>query len=557
MARLRSSRSSCGILTRVSEPALDWENDPNIKGYNGNPDIKRAGEVHNFTAEEVQEYVKCSKDIVYFVEKYVKIITLDYGMQLFEPYEYQERMLKAFEQNRFVINLLPRQTGKTTIVAAYILWYAIFTAEKSVGILANKEATAIEILDRIKRMFENLPHFLQPGVKEYNKKNVKLGNESNILAFATGSDAVRGRSFNFVYLDEFAFVDNADEFFASTYPVISSGKKTKVIITSTPNGMNLFYKLWMDAKMDRNSFAHIEVKWDEHPERDQEWRTETIRNIGLKRFRQEFECRFIGSTDTLIDGETLAAMVWDEAIVDDEYNMIYEEIDPEATYVMTVDVSEGAGVDYSVINVTNVSVMPYRQVHVWRSNTTPPMILPEIVERLGHKYNNAWVLVETNSIGGQVATMLYHDYEYDNIITTKIDQQDNVMSTGFSGRTDYGVRMTKKSKRVGCSNIKTLIENDMYVVKDFRTIEELQTFSRKRDSYEAEQGKNDDIVMTLVGFGWLSTQEYFTEFTHFDAKKTVLEKKLKSIEDDMVPMGFFHDATDDLEARGYPTEFLD
>lgn len=527
------------------------------RGYMGNPHIKRAGEIQSFTEEQVKEYVRCKEDILHFVKNYVKIITLDHGLQLFHPYDYQERMLEAFEEDRFVINLLPRQTGKTTVVAAYVLHYAIFHAEKSVGILANKEATAIEILDRVKRMFENLPRFLQPGVKEYNRKNVKLGNESNIMAFATGSDAVRGRSFNFIYLDEFAFVDNADEFFASTYPVISSGKTTKVIITSTPNGMNLFYKIWTDAKFERNSFRPIKVEWDEHPDRDDEWKLETIRNIGLKRYRQEFECRFIGSTDTLIDGEKLAAMTWAECIQDDDTTKMYESPQEGHSYVMNVDVSEGAGVDYSVLNITDVSVQPYRQVFVWRSNRVTPLILGEIVERIATKYNEAWVLIETNSIGSQVAQMLYHDYEYDNIITTKIDQQDNVMSTGFGGRTDYGLRMTKKSKRVGCSNIKALIENDMYVVNDFTTIEELNTFSRKRESYEAEQGKNDDIVMTLVGFGWLATQEYFTEFTHFDAKKTILEKKLKSIDEDLVPAGYYENAADQLEQLdGYPTEFI-
>ena len=266
------------------------------------------------------------------------------------------------------------------------------------------------------------------------------------MAFATGSDAVRGRSFNFIYLDEFAFVDNADEFFASTYPVISSGKKTKVIITSTPNGMNLFYKIWTDAKFNKNSFKPIEVKWNEHPDRDEEWKIETIRNIGLKRYRQEFECRFIGSTDTLIDGEKLAAMTWTDPIAENDNSRTFEEPIEDHVYVMNVDVSEGAGIDYSVINITDVSVKPYKQVFMWRSNKVTPMILPEIAQRIAQKYNDAWILIETNSIGSQVAQILYHDYEYDNIITTKIDQQDNVMSTGFGGRTDYGLRMTKKRK---------------------------------------------------------------------------------------------------------------
>jgi len=524
--------------------------------YNGNTNIKKAGIKTGFTSDEIKEYIKCRDDILYFTKNYVKIITLDYGLQLFHPYEYQERMLDAFNNHRFVINLLPRQTGKSTIVAAYILHYAIFTPEKSIGILANKEATAIEILDRIKRMFENLPHFLQPGVKEYNKKNVKLGNDSNIMSFATGSDAVRGRSFNFVYLDEFAFVDNADEFFTSTYPVISSGKSTKVIITSTPNGMNLFYKIWSDAKKERNSFFPLEVKWNEHPDRDEEWREETINNIGLKKFNQEFKCQFHGSSDTLLDGNVLTSLVWEDPIFQDNNFSVYRNIDKTHNYIMTVDVSEGVGLDYTVINITDVSVNPYEQVAVWRSNQIEPVILPEILNNIAYKYNQAFVLIETNSVGSQVANLLYSEYEYENVIITKIDKSDNLVSGGFSNRIDYGLRMTKKTKNIGCTNIKSLIENNLYKVNDFNTIEELQSFSRKNNSFQAETGKHDDIVMTLVSFGWLSTQDYFSELTQNDTIKMLIEKRKEDIENELLPVGFYDDSIDSLEDRGYPTNFI-
>lgn len=528
-------------------------------GYLGNPNIKRANIRHSYTKEEVEEYIKCSQDIVYFTEKYVKIITLDYGLQLFEPFEYQERMLETFAKNRFVINLLPRQTGKTTVVAAYLLHYAIFTPEKSVGILANKEATAVEILSRIKRMLENLPLFLQPGVKEYNKKNVKFGNGSELLAFATGSDSVRGRSFNVVYLDEFAFVENAEEFYTSTYPVITSGETTRVIITSTPNGLNLFYKLWMDSKMKRNDYVPIEVKWNEHPKRDESWKKTTIRNIGKRRWNQEFGCKFVGSTNTLIDGDVLSSLVWKESTEEDEYNSIYYEVEDDHVYVATVDVSEGAGLDYSIINITDITTVPYKQVHVWRNNQTSPMVLPEIIEKLAKHYNDAFVLIETNSIGSQVSNILYYEYEYENMITTKVERQDNKISGGFGGSFDLGIRMTKRSKHVGCSNIKTLIENNVYEINDFNTIEELQTFSRKGKSYEAEEGKNDDIVMSLVSFGWLTTEDYFVDLTKQDSRKIILEKRMKSIEDDLVPAGYYDNSLDSideiLEDRNYANGF--
>jgi len=516
--------------------------------YNGNPQIKKSGVKQNFTEWEVQEYIKCRDDIVHFAKTYVKIITLDYGLQLFEPYEYQNRMLEAFEDHRFTINLLPRQTGKTTVVAAYLLHYALFTPEKAIGILANKEATSREILDRIKRMLENLPFFLQAGVKEYNKKNVIFGNDSQLLAFATGSDAVRGRSFNLIYLDEFAFVEHADDFYTSTYPVISSGKETKVIITSTPLGMNLFYKLWTDAKNGRNLYHPIEVMWNEHPDRDEAWREETIKNIGLKKYKQEYACKFIGSTDTLIDGDKLTSLVWDEPIDVDDVSTVYKYPEEGRTYVCTVDVSEGVGLDSSVINVTDITKMPYEQVYVWRSNTTTAMILPELVNRIATLYNEAYVLIETNSIGAQTATMLHYEYEYDNILTSRVANSDNVMSFSGGG-VDFGLRMTKKSKAVGCSNIKALIENDVYKIADFNTIEEFQTFSRKGTSYEAEEGKHDDIVMTLVAFGWLSTQDYFIELTENDAKQLVLERKRKSIEEDLIPAGFYNDPLEGIEVE--------
>jgi hypothetical protein len=515
--------------------------------YNGNPNIKKAGVRQEFTGEQIDEYIKCRDDIIYFVENYVYIITLDHGLQLFKPYEYQKRMLRAFKDHRFVINLLPRQTGKTTIVGAYILHYAIFHPEKSIGILSNKEATSIEILDRIKRMFENLPRWLQPGIKEYNKKNVKLGNESNIMAFATGSDSVRGRSFNFIYLDEFAFVDKADEFYTSTYPVISSGNKSKVIITSTPNGMNLFHKIYSDAKYGRNNFYPIEVKWNEHPDRNDAWRAEQIKNIGEKRFSQEFACSFFGSSGTLISGEKLSSLTWEEPIQENESNKVFEKRKANHVYVVTVDCSEGAGSDFSVCNVTDITKEPYKQVAIWRNNKTSPLILPEIIYRLAKDYNDAYVLIETNSVGSQVATLLYHEYEYENIIITSTKGQDNVISAGYAGRVDFGLRTTKRSKSIGCSNLKSMIENDVYILSDYDSVAELQTFSKKGTSYEAEEGKYDDIVMSMVIFAWLATQDYFEDLANQNIRTSIMKNNMQLIEDELTPAGYYINAVDEAE----------
>lgn len=515
--------------------------------YNGNPSIKKAGVAQNYTVDQMKEYQKCKDDVLYFIENYCIINTVDEGKQLFKPYGYQKRMIKAFDDNRFVINLLPRQTGKTTIVAAYLLHYTTFFSDNEVGILANKAAMAREILDRIKLMLENLPFWMQSGVKEYNKGNIDFGNNSKLMAFATGSDSVRGRTFSLIYLDEFAFVEGADEFYTSTYPVISSGKTSKVIITSTPKGMNLFYRLWTEATQGKNSYFPLEVKWDEHPDRDEEWRATQEENIGKKRFQQEFACSFYGTSGTLIDGETLAGMAWKTPLVETDDITIYAQPQEGHNYVLCVDVSEGAGSDHSVINIIDISETPYQQVAMYRNNHTTPLVFPEIIERMAKEYNEGFVLIETNSIGAQVATSLYYDNEYENMIISTVKNQENVISGGFGGRIDYGLRMTKRSKQIGCSNIKTLIENQILEVNDFTAIEEFQTFAKKGASYEAEVGKFDDIVMTFVLFGWLSSQDYFKDLFDFDAREVLLKNKMNQIESMLTPVGEHYDATNEYE----------
>jgi len=353
-------------------------------------------------------------------------------------------------------------------------------------------------------------------------------------------------SHNCVYLDEFAFVEGADDFYTSTYPVISSGKDTKIIITSTPNGMNLFYKLWMDGINDQNDFNNIRVDWWEVPHYDQAWKETTIRNIGEKKFSQEYANSFFGSSGTLIDGEKLAAMTWVRPLEESENIKVWEKPIEGHSYIALIDVSEGAGSDYSVMNIIDITETPYKQVCQYRNNKVTPLVFPEIIERLAKKYNESFILVEVNSIGAQVANILYFDYEYENMIISNIKAGDNVIS--FVARNvDYGLRMTKKSKRIGCSNLKSLIENDLLLIQDFDAISELQTFSKKGQSYEAEDGKHDDVVMTLVLLGWLSTQDYFKDLMDFDSRARILEMKMESIEDDLTPMGFFNNAAEEAE----------
>lgn len=510
--------------------------------YNGNPKLKKAGVSIPFTQEQVSEYIKCKADIVYFVKTYVKIISLDRGMIPFMLYPYQEDMLRAFHKNRFSINLLARQMGKTTTVAAYLLYEAIFRKNMRIAVLANKGDTAREILDRIKKMFEELPWFLKPGVQEWNKGSIELGNGTKIISAATSSSSIRGQSMNIIYLDELAFINNDVEFFTSTYPVITAGKTTKVIITSTPNGMNLFYKLWVDAEEGRNSFVPNKFLWWHHPDRDEKWREETLRNISQRQFDQEFECEFFGSSNTLISSSKLQQLTFIAPIHADHTFNVYAEPEPSRSYVAAIDVAEGIGKDYSVINVFDITDQPYKQVAVYRNNIIPPLMLIDVAYKILRMYNDAYCIVESNGIGKIVADGLYFDLEYDNILTSRTKGGENIISS--SGEM-VGLKQTKRTKLIGCSALKTMLESDTLLVTDFMTIQELSTFVKKSNSYQAEDGKTDDIVMTLVMFCWFASQPYFEDLTDVNVRDLIKSNYLKIEENNHLIFGFYDNGIDE------------
>jgi hypothetical protein len=515
-------------------------------GYNGNSLVKKAGVVHEFLPEQIKELIKCSDDVVYFVSNYCKIITLDRGLQTFKPFDYQKRMLDIFNKSRFVINLLPRQMGKSTIVAAYLLHYAMFNAEKTIGILANKAATSREILSRVQRMYEHLPMWMQLGVKEWNKGSMILANDSKILAAATSSDSIRGLSLNIIYLDEFAHVSQQAEFWESTYPVISSGESSKVIITSTPNGLELFYKIYKEAEEGKNNFVPVKVHWSEHPKRDDKWKEETLKNIGLEQFRQEFDVEFLGSSTTLISGEKLVALSPSTPITQTQGIYQYEKPEKDRTYALIVDVSRGKGLDYSAFSVIDITVMPYRQVCTFRDNMIGPIDYATSIHNIAKIYNNAYLMVEVNDIGGQVADILYFEYGYENMIFTEnAGRAGKRVSGGFGKNVDRGIRTTKSVKSVGCSVLKMLIEQNQLIIQDFQTIQELSRFSRKGSSYEAESGTHDDLVMGLVLFAWLSDQLYFRDLTDINTMSALREKSEEQIEEELLPFGFIDDGIPD------------
>jgi hypothetical protein len=462
---------------------------------------------------------------------------------------------------------MPRQVGKTTTTVGFMLWSILFQDDYSIAILANKGSLAREILGRVQYAYEYLPLWLQQGIITWNKGNIELENKSKIAAFATSASGVRGGSYNLIFLDEFAFVPKnmADEFFTSTYPVISSGKTTKVIIVSTPYGLNHFYKMWVDATEKRSTYKPLEVHWSQVPGRDAAWKEETIRNTSEEQFRQEFETEFIGSSATLITGSKLRSLAFFDPLKQEDCLDIYQDPIPGHLYIGCVDCSEGVAQDYSTINILDVSQVPYRQVAKYRNNKLPLLFLPTVVYALCKRYNTAFALIETNNIGQQVVDILHYDLEYENIYKLEHHHiKGQSISGGFKRSTSFGIKTTKSVKKIGCANLKTLIENDKLIINDFDTIAELNTFVRVRDSYEAEEGNNDDLVMGLVLFSWLTAQSYFKEDTNIDIRKMMLEEQNMLGDEDLAPVGIIDDGRpepvidsggtvwqDDVRSRGY------
>jgi hypothetical protein len=519
------------------------------KHYKGNPNLKAENVQIEFTTDQIQEYLLCKEDPVYFAMNYVKIVSLDEGLIPFEMYDFQKELILNFHNNRFNIAKLPRQTGKSTTVVSYLLHYALFNDNIRIAILANKAETARELLGRLQLSYENLPKWLQQGVGSWNKGSLELENGSKIVAASTSSSAVRGNSFNIIFLDEFAFIPNhiAEQFFSSVYPTISSGKSTKVIIISTPNGMNMFYKLWHDAERGKNGYIPLEVHWSAVPGRDVEWKRQTIANTSERQFTQEFECEFLGSVDTLITPSKLRTMVYDDPLEKNKGLDVYEKPLKDHSYLMTVDVSRGTSNDYSAFVVFDISTIPYRVVAKYKNNEIKPMLFPNIINDVAKAYNKSFVLVEVNDIGEQVSSILHFDLEYDNILMCSMrGRAGQLVGQGFSGKkSQLGVKMSRTVKKIGCSNLKAIIEDDKLIVKDYDIISELTTFIQKNQSFEAEDGCTDDLAMCLVIFSWLVVQDYFREMTDNDVRKRIYEEQKDQIEQDMSPFGFISTGLDE------------
>jgi hypothetical protein len=522
----------------------------NNQGYRNNPKLKPPGVEIPYTKEQLEEYVKCANDPVYFCSKYVKVKTLDKGVMPFKLYDYQEKFVREIHKNRFVISKWPRQSGKSTSVIGYICHYVTFNQSVNVAILANKLKTAKdELFAKLQLAYENLPQFLQQGVVEWNKTSFKLENGSRVVCDATSSSAIRGGSYNLLLLDEYAFLPShiAEEFYSSTYPTISAGLTTKLIIVSTPNGMNHFHKLWVDANRQeghklKNRFIPVEVSWRDvpitpgGPKRDDVWAEEQIANTSPEQFEQEYGCSFLGSSNTLISSTKLNILAPEEPISENaEGHRVYETPQQDKTYFLQADVSRGQGSDYSAFTVIEGSSTPYKVVCSYRNNTISPFNFPTVIQNVAKAYNNAYVLIETNDLGGQVSNILHSDLEYENVLMTKImGRKGQVLSQGFGGigKNEMGLRTTTQTKKIGCAVLKRLVEENKLLLNDDRIITEMMSFVSRSNTYKAEDGQNDDLVMTLVFFAWLTRQEYFADL--IEQSKFNYEEAIKPEDDNVL-----------------------
>ena len=509
------------------------------ESYLGNPNVKRDGVNQEWDQSLIQEYAKCMHNPVYFCENYVKVIALDKGLVPFKLYPYQQEMFKHFNDNRFNIVLACRQSGKSISACAYLLWYALFHSEKTIAVMANKGATAREMLGRITLMLENIPFFLQPGCKALNKGSIEFSNNSRIIAAATSGSSIRGMSVNLLYLDEFAFVERATEFYTSTYPVVSSGKETKIIVTSTANGIgNIFHKIWEGALQGVNEFQPFRVDWWDVPGRDEDWKQQTIANTSKLQFDQEFGNTFFGTGDTLINAETLMGLRAHNPIQHLEGGdlLIYKEPVKNHNYIMTVDVSKGRGQDYSTFTLIDISTTPFEQVACYRNNTISPLLFPNIIYKYAKVYNEAYVVVESNDQGTVVCNGLYHELEYENLHVESAVKANAL-----------GIEINRKTKRLGCSAIKDIIENHKLNIVDENTILEISTFEAKGQSYEASDGNHDDLMMNLVMFGYFTSSQYFADMTNIDMKRLIFDQQMREIQDDIVPFGFIDDGSEAIQ----------
>ena len=508
--------------------------------YNGNDLLKPAGFEMQFTSEQVKELMKCKEDPIYFIETYCYIVSLDRGLILFKLYDCQREKVDVIMNNRKVILMEGRQQGKTITSAACILHYTLFQSNKTVAILANKSAASREVLSRYQIMYENLPLWMQQGVKTWNKGDVELENGSKIFTSATSTSGIRGKSVNWLYIDEAAIVPNnvAEEFFTSTYPTIMAGETTKVLLTSTPLGYNHFWKFWNDAVEGRNGFIPMQITYDKIPGRDAKWAAEQKALLGELKFNQEVLCVFLGSSNTLIAADTIGKMSSKSFVHSKAGLDVLVEPAPGRLYFTTVDTSRGVGGDYSAFCVVDCTEYPFTVVAKYRDNKISPLLYPTIIHKVSRDYNNAYILVEINDIGQQVADIIHNDLEYENMIWVGSDSRYGQVMSSSGRHSNLGVRTTKQIKRIGCATLKSLVEGNKLLVFDKDIISEFSTFIEHNGTFEADEGYHDDLTMTLVLFAWATNDVMFKDLMNTSNRQALYSSQIKSIEEELTPFGF-------------------
>lgn len=511
--------------------------------YNGNRSLKQIGFVIQYSYEQVQELLRCKDDPIHFIKTYCKIVSLDSEQLIpFELFKYQKNFIDIIQNNRKVISMQPRQMGKSQTVAAYILWYTLFNNNKTVAILAYKSDAAMEILSRYQLMYENLPLWMQQGIKTWNKGDVELENGSSVFTAATSSAGIRGKSVNLLYVDEVAIIPNniAEQFFTSVYPVVSAGETTKIILTSTPLGYNHFWKFWNDAESGANGFKHLKVEYFEHPKRDAKWAAEQKALLGEIKFNQEVLCAFLGSSNTLISADTIARLSPKNFAYTKDNLDILEEPQPGHSYFMSVDTSRGVERDYSAFTVIDTTQYPFTVVAKYRDNKISPLLYPSIIHKVAKDYNNAYIMVEINDNGQQIADIIHNDLEYENMLWVGSDSRygQHISSSGRDAK--LGIRTTKQVKSIGCATLKSLVENNKLLVFDKDIISEFSTFVEQKGTFKADEGYNDDLTMTLVLFGWASNDPMFKDLMNANNREALFKQQMINIEEELTPFGFIN-----------------
>lgn len=502
--------------------------------------------------------LNCADDHILIDENFKEVFAKDsYGVSLITTYgiskvksvvqlNKSENMydvtVNSNNHTYFTNGILSHNTTSATVI---ILHYVLFNEAKKVALLANNAAGSREILERIKLAYEGLPRFLQCGVSEWNKSSVQFENKSKITAAASSSSSIRGRTVSMLYIDECAFIPRWDLFSASVLPTLSSGITTKTILTSTPDGMNHFYYYCKGAKDGTNGFKYFEVPWYKVPSRDEKWKQETLEtiNFDMDKFRVEYECAFTGSSGSLISGAVLQSLKSIEPIRKSEGFSQYEEPIREAMYFMTCDVARGKNLDYSTIQVLRVTEdKRYKQVATYNSNTVSPIEFAGVVSNIGRLYNSCPILVEINDIGAQILDLLLIDYEYENLLYTESrGPKGKGVSFGKSKGSDLGVRTTTSVKSIGCSILKVLIEQDKIEINDKTTIDQLRVFSKYLNTYRAEYGHHDDLIMPLVLFSWMSADQNFISYTDSNVLMDLREQTEAEMFDNLETFGFYSD----------------